>query len=275
MKFKTLVVFAISGMAYGQEFIAPELGKFRNCEFESKCVETVKCDLPKKCERLRKNTSDCAKKWKLLKAPLGLKTKIPLVKCKSENNKEYQSCVRNYKLEYAKCKLRKTQEKEQCLEQAAQESTRCSKVKEAEIATSANLNKELVAAIDYLSQFPYEIVEINLNTGQQDTVIKIRTLESINFKSFFSFFYSKKKYPDWNIIPNIGYSGFRDFVVIGDYLVFSPEFKGGLNNEIQMYTAALIDLKNQVGIDGMSQLFSLSPEIVEAYAVAYASEGKK
>ena len=100
--------------------------------------------------------------------------------------------------------------------------------------------------------------------------ITIKVIKTKNYNDFWSFLYSEKNYARWDRIPVLGYSSYRSFVAVGNYLVLPPGEEES-TIEMQTYTAVNYLVRKTIGLDGMGQLFVHNPGYLEEYIVSKMS----
>lgn len=260
-------IFPIPALA--EEANLPSIGKFRVCEVSNECETGFDCNNVKRCDHIVPFREDCKTTYKLKTLGLGIKTKIPEVRCNRVRNDELKKCESERALAISQCKERQSAEKQSCLKKAKKQKEQCNQIKTAEIEAANDLQVSLNTALEYLSTIEgrEQKVKTRSTDGENSADVIVEIIRSKDYSSFWSFIYSKRKYADWEMIPSLGYSSYRTFVAIGNYLIISPDGPELPTDEMLLYTAISSKLFNNLGVDGMAQLYTHNPGYIEEYLV--------
>ncbi len=250
-------IFIMPFDAIGKELILPNIGKFRACDFANECETNFNCNNIRKCDHIVPFKEDCKTIYRIKRLALGIKTKIAEVRCNKVRNDEFKKCESERKLAVSKCKERQTVV-QACLRKAAKQKEQCFQVMEAEIEAGNELAISLVKTLEYLSKIEGRVQKVitNNSDGNSSISVSLKIIHSKDYSSFWSFLYSEKIYADWEKIPSLGYSGYRTFIAIGNFLVISPDGLELPTDEMLSYTAISAILFEKLGIDGMAQLYT-------------------
>lgn len=268
----TLVIYFMSIMSFdaiGEGLNLPNIGKFRSCDFANECETNFDCNNVKRCDHIVPFKQDCKTTYKSITLALGIKTKIPEVRCNKVRNDELKKCESERALAISKCRERQTVEKNTCLKKAAKQEKQCLQVGAAEIEAGKDLELSLKNALDYLPTIDGRVQKISIKQIDSDNNIDVSLtiIHSKDYSGFWSFLYSEKKFADWEKIPSLGYSSYRTFIAIGNYLVISPDGPELPTDEMLSYTAISSILFEKLGVDGMAQLYTHQPGYIEEYLV--------
>ncbi len=259
----------ISFEAIGEGMNLPDVGKFRVCDFSSECALDFNCDNIKRCDPISPFKQDCKTTYGTIEQVLGINTKIPEVRCNNVRNDELKKCESERALAISKCKERQSEQEQSCLRKAEKQEDQCSLVKMAEIEAAKDLELSLNNALEYLSNIEGEEQKVTVNDPDSgnSVSVKINVVRSKDYSSFWSFMYNEKKYADWKKVPSLGYSSYRTFVGIGNFLVMSPDGPKHPTDEMLTYTASSSILFGNLGVDGVAQLYIHQVGYIEEYLV--------
>ena len=262
----TLMISAITN-AEELDFKPTSIGKFRNCSFIAQCEKTTSCSDILDCSHLAPSVEKCDKKWKEVKLPFGIKNKIPEVSCRKVKNQNFLECNSKRRVQESQCKERQIEENQTCQDNARNQESQCNLIKTAEINAAQDLYEKLIDFHSTLDKFESKIIAVE-STYSPD-LVEIKVIESKDYSSFFSFLYDKTKFIDWNGMPSIGYSRYRAFLVIGDYLILPPNQRNtAVSDDIKKYAALNSLLTKKIGLDGISQLYIHNPAYIEEYLIS-------
>jgi hypothetical protein len=244
-------------------FVPPQLGKFRQCSYVEQCDNNIDCNSVMSCSHIPETSYKCEDKW--IKLPFGGKTKIPQANCRKTLNDARSECESNKASEISHCREKQVTSRNVCLQTARHQETDCNLVKEAEVNAALALTRQLERTEIYLAEIDSESVDVQIASYQQPIIIKL--IKTKDYNDFFSFLYSEKKYAKWGKIPTLGYSNYRSFVAISNYLILPPGQEIS-TIEMRTYVAINSEVRKEIGLDGMGQLFIHNPGYLEEYIVS-------
>lgn len=265
--------FSGSLVAETLNFPPPNVGKFRSCSFIEQCSNDTNCSTVVDCSHLPRTTENkCDQVWVNKRIALGIKTKIPQVKCYEVVSDAIKKCESEKAVQKSKCEERKLYEDRECRAGAVEQERQCETIREAEIAAAQDTLASMRKAMEYLSglyaeEVRFEKKDLDILQFEETPVTIVKVVHSKNYGKFWSFLYAKKKYADWEKIPSLGYSDYRAFVVIDNYLVLPPDNSDRPTKQMIEYAALNAALTRQVGLDGMSQLYTHQPGYLEEFFV--------
>lgn len=247
-------------------FVPPQIGKFRQCSYLEQCDAQIDCNSIMSCSHIPQVSYKCEDKW--IRLPFGGKTEIPQANCRKTLNDARSQCESKKASEISQCREKQVTSENQCLQAARRQEADCELVKKAEVDAALNIIIQLEYTETYLAEINSEVINVSIGISQEPIIIKV--VKTKNYNDFWSFLYNEKNYANWERIPVLGYSSYRSFVAIGNYLVLPPG-QEKVTTEMEKYTAINSLIRKEIGLDGMGQLFIHNPGYLEEYIVSRMS----